>query len=192
MPATYLPCLPGKRTPSAIEQPDDAYLRVSGPLGPERPVLHHSVPVPRALTGKSLTVGATVEGRADSKGPGETTGPTRVEIVECRCGSFLNTREICNRCQGRRSDEWDECTCGRGDNQCICVGRCPADWPDDCMFRTTQKVCRTHGNCCMGCDRLLHECTCECDQVYVPNPDILCHIPLTVGTNRRHDAARAA
>ena len=47
--------MPGKRTPSALEQPDDAYLRVSGPLGPERPVLHRGVPVPHALTGKSLT-----------------------------------------------------------------------------------------------------------------------------------------
>ena len=55
MPATYHPCLPGKWTPSALEQPDDAYLRVSGPLGPDRPVLHHGVPVSRALTGKSLT-----------------------------------------------------------------------------------------------------------------------------------------
>ena len=56
MPATYHPCLLGKQTPSAIEQPDDAYLRVSGPLGPEQLVLHHGVPIPCVLTGKSLTL----------------------------------------------------------------------------------------------------------------------------------------
>ena len=44
----------------------------------------------------------------------------------------------------------------------------------------------------MGCDRLLRECTCECDEVYIPNPDILCRIPLAVGAICRHDAARAA
>ena len=136
--------------------------------------------------------GTTVEGRADSEGPGEMASPTRIEIVECKCDSFLNTGEFCDRCQGRGCDERDECTCGRKDDQCICVGRCPADWPDDCTFRTTQKVCRTHGNHCMGCDRLLRECTCEHDEVYIPNPDILCRIPLAVGTIRRHDAARAA
>ena len=58
MPATYHPSLPGKRTPSAREQPDGAYLRVSGPLGPEWPVLHHGVPVPRALTGGIVTIRA--------------------------------------------------------------------------------------------------------------------------------------
>ena len=44
----------------------------------------------------------------------------------------------------------------------------------------------------MGCDRLLHECTCENDEVYIPNPDILRRVPLAMGAIRRHDAARAA
>ena len=136
--------------------------------------------------------GATVEGGADSEGPGEATSPTRIEIVECRCGSLINAGAFCDRCQGRGRDERDEYTCGQGDDQCICMGRCPADWPDDCTFRTTQKVCQTHGTCCMGCDRLLRECTCEHDEVYIPNPDILRRIPLAVGAIRRHDAARAA
>ena len=34
--------------------------------------------------------------------------------------------------------------------------------------------------------------TCECDQVYIPNPNILRHIPLAVGVICRHDTARAA
>ena len=78
--------------------------------------------------------GATVEGGADSEVPGEATGPTKIEIVECRCGSLLDAGAFCERCQGRGCNERDECTCGREDDQCICVGRCLADWPDDCMF----------------------------------------------------------
>ena len=143
---------------------------------------------PEGMEGTSMTV----EGGADSKGHREVEGPTRVKIVECKCGSFCKTEEFCNRCQGRGGNEQDECVCRCNDDQCICVGQYSADWPDNCMFRTTQKVCRTHGNRCMGCDQLLHECTCKCDQVYIPNPNILRRMPLAMGVIHQHDAARAA
>ena len=93
MPATYHPCLPGKWTPSAIEQPDDAYLRVSGPLGPERPVLHHGVPVPRTLTGKSLTAGCT------QKGGCLLSAHSAPDQVDCCCRRILyHQRDFVDQC----------------------------------------------------------------------------------------------